>query len=104
MVWNFISRYPTASAWNARPFKGQYTLQDVIQELRQHIPNCQGQLVFNSDDIPESMKENRMQADHCFYVQYNHIRELEEYMESIQWNQKKNLDKVVLYHMGYFIQ
>ena len=104
MSWSYIPYSPTAGAWNARPFKNQYKLQDVIQGLRNHIPNCQGQLVFSSDELPKPMKEKATQAENRFYVQYNHIAQLAEFMEHIKWNEKKNLDKVVIYRTGYFIQ
>ena len=104
MSWSYIPYSPTADAWNARPFKNQYKLQDVMQCLREHIPRCQGQLVFRTDDIPKHMKENVMEVEGRYYVPYNHMNELYEFMEYIKWNEKKNLDKVVIYRTGYFIQ
>lgn len=117
MSWTFIPRYPTAGAWAGRPFKDKYNLKQAVQQLRQYSPNCEGQLVFTSDSVPKyeglsdtikekmaCMKKKMSQMESKFYVSYNHVAQLEEFMELLSWNEKKNLHKVVIYQLGYFIQ
>ena len=104
MSWTFIPHSPTAGAWAARPFKQPYSLKQTIQQLRERAPKCEGQLVFTSDDLPKAMKEKSMRAEEKFYVSYNYIAQLEEFMVMLEWNQKKNLHKIVMYQHGYFIQ
>ena len=104
MNWSFIPQYPTSGAWAHRPFKNHYTLKDMIKELKYTLPNCEGQLVFCSDKIPDTMKMKIMQAEKYFYVSYKHVNQLEEFMERIKWNETNNLHKVVVYQNGYFIQ
>jgi hypothetical protein len=102
--WSYIPHSPTKGAWETRFFKGQCKLREIPQLIKDNVYQCEGQLVFRTDDIPKPMKENVMEVEGRYYVPYNHIRELEEYMEHIKWNEKKNLHQVVIYRTGYFIQ
>ena len=102
--WSYSPYSPTKGAWDARFFKGQCKLREIPQLIKDNVYQCEGQLVFTSDELPKLMKEKAMEVDKLFYVQYNHITQLQEYMEHIKWNEMKTLQKVVIYRTGYFIQ
>ena len=104
MNWNYIPYSPTEGAWNTRMFQRTYGIKELIEQLHSKLPNCQGQLVFRSDNLPPPLQKKAMKAEQYYYVQYNHITELREMMEHIEWNKQKNLHKVAIYNQGYFIQ
>jgi hypothetical protein len=102
--WSYVPYSPTKGAWEARFFKGQCKLHEIPQLIKENVYQCEGQLVFRTESIPKSMKEKAIEIEGHYYVPYNHMTELYNFMEQINWNETKNLHNVVIYRMGYFIQ
>jgi len=102
--WSYVPYSPTKGAWETRFFKGQCKLREIPQLIKDNIGHCEGQLVFQSDELPKGLKENLRELEDRFYISYNTVTELEGFMEQIKWNEKKHLYKVVIYRTGYFIQ
>ncbi len=102
--WRYIPYSPTKGAWETRFFKGECKLREIPQLIKENVHQCEGQLVFKSDDLPKPLKEKMYEIEGLFYIPYNHSTELYEFMEHIQWNEKKTLKNVVIYRQGYFIQ
>ncbi len=92
MVYTFIPRLPTASAWANRAFRDQHSLQAIVEEVAKKPRYFnRGQILFTDWT---SAYTNR---SHTF----SGVQELKQILEGLKWD-PATISKICLYEYGYF--
>ncbi len=112
-MWIYCPRIPTQRAFENRLFQDYANINDVLAAMSNtKVVHFAGQIILKNIPANHTLKdsygrligESRMQIDDRLYIEYNTVRELKVLLGDIMTKHSKQLEKIVIYGHGFFVQ